>query len=140
MRTEEKNTARPTSETDRRRQEPNIATAGGTPLSEEETATICRWLETQLHILRPLTSTQGPDTSRAYIAPTFSVGDRVRINNRISLPILIGRQTVKTDSANKSGVIVKITTSRIHIRLENSGTIVQRSPKNITKIFPAPVP
>lgn len=124
----------------------------GIPLTEEETSIICRWLETQLHILRPNTShtaTAGGEHTRRRttgtdIVPVLSVGDQVRITNSVSLPFTFGiRSTTRTGTVlpnDNTGVIVKITKSRVHIRLDISGAIVQRSPRNVTQVDPSPQP
>ena len=67
--------------------------------------------------------------------PFFSVGDRVRITNRVlaTFPLLSSRQSsVDGPRALNVGVIVRITTSRIHIKLDgHPSRIVQRHPSNV---------
>jgi hypothetical protein len=77
------------------------------PLSKEETAIICLWLEMQLTILRPPTVSTGSieDTPRPDIVPAPLVGDRVRITNQVSLPFSLGQRT----TGDKMGVIGRIT-------------------------------
>ncbi len=60
-------------------------------------------------------------------AAAFKVGDLVRITNRIRQPFGGG---LKRPIEN-SGVIVRITKRRIHVKLTGTGLIIQRDPSNV---------
>jgi hypothetical protein len=86
------------------------------------------------------TSVPAPDRqgyNATDIVPPFSVGDRVRVTNRVTtLPSLTKRQLSVTGARNLNlGVIVKITASRIHIKLDgHPPRIIQRHPSNVAPL------
>lgn len=56
-----------------------------------------------------------------------SVGDRVRITNGVRVKgSVIPRRNVR-------GTVVKITASRVHVRLDDTREIVQRAPSNVAR-------
>jgi hypothetical protein len=69
------------------------------------------------------------------IVPLFSVGDRVRITNRVTtFPSLPNRGGDRARSPNL-GVIVKITASRVHVKLDgHPSRTIQRHPANIAHL------
>ena len=88
----------------------------------------------------PVTARRGQDAnSVADTVPPFTVGDRVRITNRVQprgFPLPYYRQSLSADKASlNTGVIVRITASRIHIKLDGQrepSRVVQRHPSNVT--------
>jgi hypothetical protein len=84
---------------------------------------------------------EGQDAnSAADTVPPFTVGDRVRITNRVQprgFPLPYYRQSLSADKVTSlnTGVIVRITTSRIHIKLDGQqgpSRVIQRHPSNVT--------
>jgi hypothetical protein len=60
-------------------------------------------------------------------ALAFKVGDLVQVTNRIRQPF----GSLKRATGNPSGVVVRITKRRIHVKLNDTGLIVQRDPSNV---------
>ncbi len=58
---------------------------------------------------------------------SFKVGDLVQVTNRIRQPF----GGLKRATANTRGVVVRITKRRIHIKISDTGLIVQRDPSNV---------
>ncbi len=58
----------------------------------------------------------------------FRVGDLVQVTNRIRQPF--GGLKRATKNSNR-GVVVRITKRRIHVKLTDTGLIVQRDPLNV---------
>ena len=83
---------------------------------------------------------QGQDAnSVANTVPPFTVGDRVQITNRVqprAFPLPYYRQSLSADrvASLNTGVIVRITASRIHIKLDGQepSRVIQRHPSNVT--------
>jgi hypothetical protein len=57
----------------------------------------------------------------------FKVGDLVQVTNRIRQPF----GGLKRATGNPRGVIVRITKRRIHVKLTDTGLIIQRDPSNV---------
>jgi hypothetical protein len=73
------------------------------------------------------------------VPAVFSLGDRVRITNRVltTFPRLPNRQASadRTRDLN-TGVIVRITSSRIHIKLDaQPSRTIQRHPSNVAHLI-----
>jgi hypothetical protein len=58
---------------------------------------------------------------------SFKVGDLVQVTNRIRQPF----GGLKRATGNPRGVVVRITKRRIHIKLSDTGLIIQRDPSNV---------
>jgi hypothetical protein len=60
-------------------------------------------------------------------AVIFKVGDLVQVTNRIRQPF----GGLKRATGNPRGVVVRVTRRRIHIKLTDTGLIIQRDPSNV---------
>jgi hypothetical protein len=82
--------------------------------------------------VRSITEPQANDSSSPPVdtstdTVSFKVGDLVQITNRIRQPF----GGLKRATGNPGGVVVRITKRRIHIKLTDTGLIVQRDPLNV---------
>lgn len=85
---------------------------------------------------RPVDTTiAGPPTT---VPPTpFIVGDLVKVTNRTRRQPFGGFSGRQEASGSDTGVIVRITKKRIHIKLTGTTSIVQRDPANVELIDPS---
>ncbi len=59
---------------------------------------------------------------------SFKVGDLVQVTNRIRQPFGGPKRAA---TGNPRGVVVRVTKRRIHIKITDTGLIVQRDPSNV---------
>lgn len=72
-------------------------------------------------------STHPPADTTTSGTVSFKVGDLVQVTNRIRQPF----GGLKRTTGNPRGVVVRVTNRRIHIKLTDTGLIVQRDPSNV---------
>jgi hypothetical protein len=82
--------------------------------------------------VRSITETNDPPVDTTAVVtpqcPTFKVGDLVQVTNRIRQPF---GGLKRASTGNPHGVVVRITKRRIHVKLSDTGLIVQRDPSNV---------